>query len=153
MAEGLQKISEVKVSCQKKKLLIRTDSRPMHSHPGPHRQIFFQRPTLTLIFLQPLDQIECLVPHLKDLFHICLEPEAQGNNMTSRVCNLSLKQFHLYNAYLVRVAFQLHTTVPQFRAKNLEGGCIPQCFYGDFLFIHKYLSYKIKKVRRTCQIL
>ena len=27
----------------------------------------------------PLDKNECLVPHLKDLFHICLEPENQGH--------------------------------------------------------------------------
>ena len=29
-----------------------------------------------LIILQPLDLQECTVPHLKDLIHICLEPEA-----------------------------------------------------------------------------
>ena len=33
----------------------------------------------------PLDQNECLVPHLKDLIHICLEPEAQGRGMTFNV--------------------------------------------------------------------
>ena len=31
--------------------------------------------------LLPLDQNECLVPHLKDLFHICLELEGQGRSM------------------------------------------------------------------------
>ena len=30
--------------------------------------------------LLPLDQNECLVPHLKDLFHICLEPEDRGRS-------------------------------------------------------------------------
>ena len=34
------------------------------------------------IFLQPLDLKECTVPHLKDLIHICLEPEVQGCDMT-----------------------------------------------------------------------
>ena len=29
--------------------------------------------------LLPLDQNECLVPHLKDLSHICSEPESQGH--------------------------------------------------------------------------
>ena len=34
--------------------------------------------------LLPLDQNECLVPHLKDPIHICLEPEAQERGMTFR---------------------------------------------------------------------
>ena len=63
--------------------------------------------------MQPLDQNECLVPHLKDLFHICLESEAQGNNMTFSVCNLGSKQPHLYSGYVVSVPSQLHTTVAQ----------------------------------------
>ena len=36
------------------------------------------------MFLQPLDQKQCLVPHLKDLIHICLEPEAQERGVTFR---------------------------------------------------------------------
>ena len=48
---------------------------------------------------------------MKDLFHICLEPEAQGHGMTFRVCNLGSKQPHLYSAYVVSVPSQLHTTV------------------------------------------
>ena len=32
-----------------------------------------------LIFLPSLDQNQCLVPHLKDLFHICLELKNQGH--------------------------------------------------------------------------
>ena len=51
------------------------------------------------------------MPHLKDLFHICLEPEDQGHNMTFRVCNLGSKQPNLYSAYVVSVAFQVHTTI------------------------------------------
>ena len=35
--------------------------------------------------LLPLDQNECLVPHLKDPIHICLEPEAQERGMTFKV--------------------------------------------------------------------
>ena len=46
---------------------------------------FMPRPlTLWLcsdIFL-PLNQNECLVPHLQDPIHICLEPEAQGRGTT-----------------------------------------------------------------------
>ena len=33
-----------------------------------------------------LDQQECKVPHLKDLIHICLEPEVQGCGMTFNMC-------------------------------------------------------------------
>ena len=65
----------------------------------------------SLIPLQPLDQNQCLVPHLKDLFHICLKLENQGHSMTFRICNLGSKQPHLYSAYVVSVAFQLYTTV------------------------------------------
>ena len=38
--------------------------------------------------LQPMDQNEQLVPHLKDLIHICLEPEFQSHDMSFKVCNL-----------------------------------------------------------------
>ena len=31
------------------------------------------------IYLQPLNQNPSLVHHLKDLFHICLEPKVQGH--------------------------------------------------------------------------
>ena len=40
--------------------------------------------------LLPFDQNKHLVPLLKDLFHICLEPEAQGHSMTFKVYNVSL---------------------------------------------------------------
>ena len=72
------------------------------------------RAKLVDVFLQSCDRNQCLVPHLKSLFHICLEPEAHGNGMTFRVCNVVSKQPHLYSAYLVSVAFQLHTTVCTF---------------------------------------
>ena len=35
--------------------------------------------------MQPLDLRESTVPQLKDLIHICLEPEAQGHSMTFKV--------------------------------------------------------------------
>ena len=41
--------------------------------------------------LLPLDQNECLVPHLKDLIHICLEPEAQRRGMTFKAIFLGSK--------------------------------------------------------------
>ena len=36
--------------------------------------------------LMPMDQNEHLVPHLKDLFHIYLEPEAQRHSCASNLC-------------------------------------------------------------------
>ena len=47
----------------------------------PSWQFFFQPP----ISLQLLHQNECLVPHLKDLFHTCLEPDAQYH-FTTLMC-------------------------------------------------------------------
>ena len=44
------------------------------------------------IFLQPLDLKECTVPHLKDLIHICLEPEAQG-------CGITFNRFYVGSKY------------------------------------------------------
>ena len=37
--------------------------------------------------LQPLNWNQYLLPHIKDLFHICLEIKAQGFWMTFKVCN------------------------------------------------------------------
>ena len=49
------------------------------------------------------DQNQCLVPHLKDPLHICLEPENQGHGMTLNVCNLGSKYPYFNRAYLVSV--------------------------------------------------
>ena len=48
---------------------------------------------------------------MKDLFPICLEPEAQGYDMTFKVCNLSSKRPHLYRAYVIGVYNNLGSTV------------------------------------------
>ena len=41
--------------------------------------------------LLPNDQNECLIPHLKDLIRVCLEPEAQRCGRTFRVNFFSSK--------------------------------------------------------------
>ena len=64
-----------------------------------------------MVTLRPFDKNGCIVPHLKDLFHICLEPENQGHGMIFMVWNFGSKQPHLYSAYVVSIAFQSHTTV------------------------------------------
>ena len=79
--------------------------------PGPYQKILFYLRLWPLIFLQPSDQNQCLVPHLKDLIEICLEPKAQGHGMNFKVCNLKSRQPHLCSTYLVSVASQLHTIV------------------------------------------
>ena len=58
-----------------------------------------------LVSLQPLDQNQCLVPHLKDLFHICLETKVQGFWMTFNICNLSSKYPYFNRAYVVSSGF------------------------------------------------
>ena len=45
---------------------------------------FIRPPTLTSDILQPLDQNECLVPHLKESIYICSEPKVQGHGTTLR---------------------------------------------------------------------
>ena len=40
--------------------------------------IFSDLQLWSLISLQPLDQNQCLVPHLNDLFHICLDIKAKA---------------------------------------------------------------------------
>ena len=72
----------------------------------PRWQIFFSKLQLwPLVFLQPLDQNQCLVPHLKDLFYICLETKAQGFGMTFNVFNLGSKYPYFNRAYVVSSGF------------------------------------------------
>ena len=51
-------------------------------------EIYYKFQLWPLISLQPIDWNQCLVHHLKDLFHICLEIKTQGFWMTFKVCNL-----------------------------------------------------------------
>jgi len=50
---------------------------------------FFSTSNFDVWFFAALFQNECLVIHFKDLFHTCLEPEAQGHGMISKMCNVS----------------------------------------------------------------
>ena len=74
--------------------------------PGWSADIFYELQLWPLVSLQPLDQNQCLVPHLKDLFHICLETKIQGFWMTFNLCNLGSK----YTVVLfARICIVLHT--------------------------------------------
>ena len=91
------KISEVKFGGQKK----------LPNQPGPGRmsRIWLSRQFLIdlqlwpLIFLQPLDLQGCTVPHLKDLIHICLEPEAQG-------CGMTFNRFYVGSKYPYFISYR-----------------------------------------------
>ena len=70
--------------------------------PGWLAEIFFELQLWPLISLQPLNQNQCLVPHLKDSFHICLEIKVQGFWMTFSVCSCCSKHPYFNRAYIVR---------------------------------------------------
>ena len=93
------------------------DSRPMHPGPAVSADIFFDLQLWPLISLQPLDQNQCLVPHLKDLLRICLEVKAQSFWKTFKVLNLASKQPYFNSVYVVRLPIFSFTTVP---AKQLH---------------------------------
>ena len=60
-------ISEVKVGGQLKYLLVQTGLGESVSNQAELADIFFQLQLWPLIFLQPLEQNQCLVPSMKDL--------------------------------------------------------------------------------------
>ena len=90
-------------SWRSKKISARApDSRPMYPGPAVLADTFFDLQLWPLISLQPLDQNQCLVPHMKDLLNICLEIKDQGFWMTFKVCNLGSKQPYFNRGYVVR---------------------------------------------------
>ena len=102
--QGAAKISEVKVGV--KKSICRFDRlRAQGFKPDWLADIFFKLQLWPLVFLQPLDQNQSLVPHLKDLFHICLEPKAQGFWMTFNLFNCGSKYPYFNRAYVVSSGF------------------------------------------------
>ena len=84
------KISKVKVGGWKKSARS-AGSRAYQSRIWLSRQFFIDLQLWPLIFLLPLDLQERTVPNLKDLIHICLEPEAQGYSSTFKVWNFGSK--------------------------------------------------------------
>ena len=58
---------------------------------GPIGRYFSELQLWLMGTLQPLDKNGCIVPHLKDLFHICLGIKAQSIWMTFNICNLGSK--------------------------------------------------------------
>ena len=76
--KGLQIYQRSKLEVEKKS----TGSAPGASVSNLAESAIFFRPlTLTSDIFVAHDQKKCLVPHLKDLLHIYLEPGAQGDGM------------------------------------------------------------------------
>ena len=73
--------------------------------PGWSADIFYELQIWPLVSLQSLDQNQCLVLHLKDLFHICLGTKAQSFWKTFNVCNLGSKYPYFNRAYVVSSGF------------------------------------------------
>ena len=89
---------------------------------------FFDLQLWSLISLQPPDQYQSLVPHLKHLFHICIETKAQGFSMTFKVCNLRSKYPYFNRTYVVSEKTYLHTTVNAY-------------FFQTFYFLLQYFIF------------
>ena len=102
-----------------------------------------------MISLQSPDQNQCLVPHLKDLFHICLETKVQGFWMTFKVCNLDSSYPYLLHK-IGCVDSLTHTTVqkPRYILLNLVNFSVIKPI--NFLEILKFelslsnLPYRLK---------
>ena len=110
LVKGLQRYQRSKLEFEKN-ICQSARFEPMCPGPAQLADFFFKLQLSPLIFLQPLDQNKILVPHSKDLFHVCLEPEAQGHDMIFKVCNLSSKRPHLHRAYVLGVYNNLGSTV------------------------------------------
>ena len=66
----------------RKKLSTQPELVPMRPHTSEVADYFFNLQFWPLIFMQPLQQNECLVAHLKK--SICLDPDAQGSGTILR---------------------------------------------------------------------
>ena len=84
---------------------------PMRPGLAELADVFFKLQLWPTISLQPLNQIQYSVPHLKDLFHIHLETKVQGCWMTFKVFNLCSNWLHLHRIYVLRICNNLGSTV------------------------------------------
>ena len=89
---------------------------------------FFDLQLWPLIPLQPYDQNQCLVLHLKDPFHICLETKVQGFWMTFKVCNYCSKQPYFNRTYIVYDRVFLEVSVHTWF--YLRSSLHDNCYYG-----------------------
>ena len=126
------KLEDEKNICQRGRLRV------LGFEPGWSADIFFDLQLWPLISLQPLDQNQCLVPHLKDLLCICWEIEAQGFWMSFKVCNHGSKYPYFNRAYVVSVKIQSHITVKAWSARFR----IPQIrIQKTLISVHSFLKF------------
>ena len=102
LVKGLQRYQRSKLEV-KKNIYQMAGFEPMRTRLAALADTFFVLQLWPLISLQPLDQNQCLIPHLKDLLRICLEDKAQGFWTSFKVCNLGSKYPYINRAYVVRV--------------------------------------------------
>ena len=123
LVKGLQRYQRSKLKFEKN---ICQFGRPQaHGfEPGRSADIFSGLQLWPLVSLQPLDQNQSLVPHLKDLFHICLDPKAQGFWITFNVFNCGSKYPYFNKAYVVTVKTQSHITVQKMNDDTMNIGVI-----------------------------
>ena len=69
---------------------------------------------------------------------MCSEQEAHVHGIKFRVCNLGSKQPHLYSAYVVSIASQLHTTI----CYEKSSVNLPKIFLPEIIIIR---NWKISK--------
>ena len=115
LVKGLQRYQRSKLEFEKN-ICQRGQLRVLGFEPGWSADIFFDLQLWPLISLQPLDQNQCLVLHLKDLLHICLEAKAQGFWVTFKVFNFGSKWPHIYRAYVLKGVYFIIKTL-YFRSK------------------------------------
>ena len=94
LVKGLQRYQRSKLE-DKKNICRMARFEPVSLRSAALADIFFVLQLWPLISLQPLDQNQCLIPHLKDLLRISLEDKAQGFWTSLKVCNLGLIKFKL----------------------------------------------------------
>ena len=93
---------------------------------------FFDIQLWPLISLQPLDQYQCLVIHLKDLFHLCWGTKAQGIWMTFNVWNFGSKYPYFNRAYVILGVCILFVMAVEIELSSLSEK-IKQEWSGSFL--------------------
>ena len=98
LIEGLQRYQRAKLEF-KKNICRSAWFKPMRPGSAELPDIFSELQIWPLTSLQPLDQNQSLVPHLKDQFHICLEPKAQG-------CGMTFNRFYVGTKYPYFISYR-----------------------------------------------
>jgi len=118
LVKGLQRYQRSKLGFEKN-VCRSARFEPMSPGSAELADILFELQLWPLISLHPLDQNQCLVLHLKVLFHICWEIKVQRFWRTFMVCNLDSN----YPYLLHKMDSLMHTTVV---GKEYGGDSVPR---------------------------